>query len=282
MHLNALSDLSGRYDRIYCDIWGVLHNGVRKFASAERALVEFRQHGGQVALITNAPRPAQPIIAMLNRLGISSEAFDVIVSSGDVTQRLMAPYRGQIVHHVGPDYDLPLFEGTGVVRGEAADAKVLVVSDLDEKGEDLDDYRDRLTEWKQLGLKMICANPDKVVEVGDRMVICGGALADAYEAIGGEVEMAGKPFAPIYETARALLRERGLPEVAPERSLAIGDAERTDARGAANQGLDFLFVTGSIHASELHAGDGSIASENVEALLANTGVNLIGFMQKLA
>ena len=279
--LAALSQLSGRYDRLFCDIWGVVHNGVDQVPSAVAALNSFRATGGQVALISNAPRPSSFVRQTLTRMGIPNAAYDCVVTSGDVTQSLIAEFRGQTICHVGPAYDRNLFDGTGVLFGPAEAAEVLVVLDLDEKGEAIEDYAGDIERWKALGLRMICANPDRMVEIGDRIILCGGALADAYHEAGGEIIMAGKPYAPIYDLARQRLADAGLPEVGSDRTLAIGDSVRTDAAGARAQGADFLFVTGSIHAAELHE-DGSEADDRmVRDLVAPSGANLIGYMRNL-
>lgn len=282
LNLAALSQLNGRYDRLYCDIWGVVHNGVEQVPSAVAALKAFRAGGGQVALISNAPRPSSFVRQTLTRMGISKAAYDCVVTSGDVTQSLISQYRDRTICHIGPAYDRNLFDGTGVLFGPAEDAEVLVVSDLDEKGEAIEDYADDIEHWKRLGLKMICANPDRMVEIGDRIILCGGALADVYEAAGGEIVMAGKPYAPIYELARKRLAESGLPETTPDRTLAIGDSVRTDAAGAKAQGADFLFVTGSIHAAELHDNGSEADDTMVRDLVAPSGANLIGYMRNLA
>lgn len=282
--LESFAEICDHYGRVYCDIWGVVHNGMQQTPSAVEALTRFRAGGGQVALVSNAPRPNQYVQEMLASFGISKAAYDAIVTSGDVTRDLIKNYRGKIIHHVGPEYDRNLFDGTGVFFGPAEEAEILVVSDMDEKGEDISLYDDRLKLWRDLGLKMVCANPDKVVEVGDQLVVCGGALADLYEEVGGEVEMAGKPFAPIYDAAKARLTDLGLPQVSCSKTLAIGDAARTDAMGAANQNLDFIFITGSIHADELHANPEHTAvadAKKVEALMSPTNVHAVGYMKTL-
>lgn len=282
--LASFGEIIDDYSRVYCDIWGVVHNGKLQTKSAVDVLTRFRGQGGQVALVSNAPRPNQYVQNMLDGFGISDSAYDCIVTSGDVTRDLIKNYRGKIIHHVGPEYDRNLFDGTGVLFGTAEQAEILVVSDMDEKGEDISIYDDRLKLWCDLGLKMICANPDKVVEIGDQIIYCGGALADLYEEAGGEVEMAGKPFAPIYDAASARLGDLGLPDIPKTRTLAIGDAARTDATGAAIQNLDFLFITGSIHADELHQQTKHVDvadAKAVERLLAPTNVHAIGYMKTL-
>jgi len=280
--LEGLSAVAAEYPLILSDVWGVLHNGEWAFREAVDALTSYRGAGGRVALVTNAPRPAGPIVEMLDRLGVGREAYDVIVSSGDVTRGLIAGHAGGTVHHVGPDIDLPLFEGIDVARGGADEASAIIVTDLDDdERETPDSYRERMAHWLERGLPLICANPDKYVERGTTLFYCGGALADLYAEMGGEVVMAGKPFAPIYEEAIRLLGEKGAPEVPRNRILAIGDAVRTDARGAADQGLDFLFITDSVHAADMREMPGS-PEDRVDQLIAPSGVNLVGFMSALA
>jgi ribonucleotide monophosphatase NagD (HAD superfamily) len=142
-------------------------------------------------------------------------------------------------------------------------------------------YEADLALWLQRGLPLICANPDKFVEVGDKLVYCGGAMADIYAERGGQVLMAGKPFRPIYEEAFALAERAGGRAIAPGRVLAIGDSARTDAQGAANFGAELLFITGSIHAVELDA-FGRPDPAAIADLLAPSGVRLAGFMPRLA
>lgn len=235
-----------------------------------------------MVLITNAPRPSPPIVDMLDRLKVPREAYDAVVSSGDVTRTMLMPYRGQTLHYVGPPKDNDgLFEGLDITLGAAEDAKAVIVTDLDDDNETPDDYNDRITVWLKRKLPMICANPDRVVEHGDQLFYCGGALADLYEARGGMIKMGGKPYRPIYDEAlKAADKAAGRP-LDRSRILAIGDSVRTDAIGAANAGLDLLFVTGSIHASELDA-FGNPDPQAVRDLVAPSGARLRAFMPRLA
>lgn len=276
--LTGLSAIASNYEVLLCDIWGVLHNGLKRYPTAVEALVAYRRQGGKVALVTNAPRPRGPIIQMLDRLDVVRDAYDVIVSSGDVTRTLISEYEGRVVHNVGPAHDLPLYDGINVTRGSAEEASAIVVTDMDDRtNETLDDYDERLKLWLSRKLPLICANPDKVVEIGDQMIICGGSLAERYEKMGGKVLMAGKPYAPIYEEAL-----RRLDTNSPRhRMLAIGDAVHTDAHGAAGQGVPFLFITGSVHAAEIEAA-GEDGDALVTSLIAPSGANLVGHMQQLA
>lgn len=279
--LGGLSELSPRYDALLCDVWGVIHNGVRTFPGAAEALARFREAGGAVVLITNAPRPSGDILDMLRGLGVDGSSFDALVSSGDVTRAMIAPYRGRIVHHVGPEHDDDaLYEGLGVIRGRAEDAEVVVVTDLDTDFDTPDMYDERMALWRARGLPMIVANPDRVVEHGERLIYCGGALGDAYAARGGQVHMAGKPFAPIYEHALELAGQAFGGALDRPRVLAIGDSARTDATGAAAFDIDLLFITGSIHAGELDA-FGTPDPKAVAGLLEPTGARAVGFMPRL-
>jgi HAD superfamily hydrolase (TIGR01459 family) len=256
----GLSEISDRYDVILCDIWGVLHNGVASFAQASDALVSFRRRGGAVILISNAPRPSPPIARQVLKLGVSPDAFDTIVTSGDVTVGLMEQQPGVQVLHIGPERDLTLLDAVAEACGvrpklaSLEDAQYALCTGLrNDEVETLDDYESELQAMSVRGMAMICANPDIVIHRGETLIYCAGALARRYEELGGPVVYAGKPYAPIYERALALAEQiRGAP-IAKPRVLAIGDGMRTDIIGAAQAGLDVLFVTGGIHRS-LHKG----------------------------
>jgi HAD superfamily hydrolase (TIGR01459 family) len=278
----GLSSLAARYDAVLSDVWGVLHNGLAAHPSACDALVKFREEGKHVVLITNAPRPSAPIIAMLDRLGVPREAYDAIVSSGDVTRTMLENYRGKKVHYVGPpEENDALFEGLDLALGPAEQADAVVVTDLDTDDDTPDMYEERIALWRKRNLPLIAANPDRVVEHGNRIIYCGGAVADLYEAHGGRILMAGKPYRPIYREAQRLAEEAAGRPLERSRILAIGDSVRTDAIGAANYDLDLLFITGSIHAEELDA-FGKPDPAAIRALVAPSGAELAGFMPLLA
>ena len=280
--ISGLSDLSGRYDAVLSDVWGVIHNGVAAFPEAVEALRAFRRAGGRAVLITNAPRPSGPIVAMLDRLGVPRDAYDAIVSSGDATRAMIAKYRGRAIHHVGPPTeDDALYEGLDLRRTGPEEAEVVVVTDLDTDDDTPEMYRDRARYWLERRLPMICANPDRVVEHGDKIIYCGGALGDLYAAMGGMVHMAGKPYQPIYEEAFRLAEQAAGRALAKSRVLAIGDSVRTDATGAAQFGIDLLFITGSIHAAELDA-FGKPDPEAIADLLAPSRAHVAGYLPRLA
>ena len=252
----GLSEISDRYDVILCDIWGVLHNGVASFAQASEALVSFRRRGGAVILISNAPRPSPPVARQVLKLGVSPDAFDGVVTSGDVTIGLMKQQDGDRVLHIGPERDLSLFDAAMETTGarprlvSLEDAQYALCTGLrNDETETPDDYERELREMAIRGMVMLCANPDVVIHRGDTLVYCAGALARRYEDLDGSVIYAGKPHAPIYDRALALVeRVRGAPGN-KHRVLAIGDGMKTDIVGATRAGLDALFVTGGIHRS---------------------------------
>ena len=205
-----LGEISDRYDAILCDIWGVLHNGVASFVEASTSLAAFRRRGGAVVLITNAPRPSAVIGGQLLKLGVFPEAFDAVVTSGDVTIRLIEARIGDPLFHLGPARDLSLFEAAEAATGRRpalvplAEARYCVCTGLrDDRTETPEDYEDELRALGERSLPMVCANPDIVIHRGDTPVYCAGALARRYEEIGGEVVYAGKPYLPIYDRAIA-------------------------------------------------------------------------------
>ena len=246
------SALAPHYDAVLSDVWGVVHNGIVATPAACEALVRFRAQGKTVILITNAPRPGAVVTKFIDRVGVPREAYDGIVSSGDVTRAVMAARPGKRVFHLGPERDLPIFEGLGLSFVPMEQADYAVCTGLrDDETETAESYRAEFGEMRKRGLFMVCGNPDVVVERGDRLVYCAGSIADLYAGMGGKVLYAGKPYPPIYEMALEKAEAAVGHKVAPARVLAIGDSVRTDFTGARDFGVDFLFVTSGIHAEEL-------------------------------
>src|SRR5215472_16009062 len=245
--------LASDYDVVLCDVWGVVHNGVAAAPEAGDALARFRERGGTVVLITNAPRPGEKVARLtLDRLGVPREAYDGIVSSGDVTRALIAARTGAHVFHIGPERDLPLFDDLAAPLAPLERAHYAVCSGLvDDTVETPEDYHDLVARMRARALPMSCANPDVVVERGDQLVYCAGAIADLYAAAGGSVTYAGKPHRPIYEQALRMAGKARRTSPPPGRVLAIGDSVRTDLKGATAFGIDCLFITAGIHAEEL-------------------------------
>jgi HAD superfamily hydrolase (TIGR01459 family) len=244
------SSLAPDYDVLLCDVWGVVHNGVTAFPHACDALMRARARGAAVILITNAPRQSTVVARQLEKMHVPREIYDAIVSSGDVTRAVIEARPGQSLFHLGPERDRSMFTGFNVAPLETADYVVCSGLDNDDV-ETPENYRARLEIMLARKLFMVCANPDVVVERGDRLVYCAGSLADLYATMGGEVLYAGKPYRPIYDTALAKAQAAAGRKVAASRVLAIGDSVRTDLKGARTAGVDFLFVTSGIHAEEL-------------------------------
>jgi HAD superfamily hydrolase (TIGR01459 family) len=241
--------LARDYEALLCDVWGVVHNGLAAFPETCAALEQFRRDGGSVVLISNAPRPGAGVIRMLDRLGVARSAYDRIVTSGDVTREFVARRAGH-VYHLGPERDRGIFSGLDIQFGPIETAEYVVCTGLfDDETEGPEDYRPLFAQMQARNLMMLCANPDLLVERGERLVYCAGALAELYGSLGGNVLYAGKPHRPIYDEALAAVAAvRG---TRARRVLAIGDSVRTDLTGALAFGLDCLFVTGGIHAEEL-------------------------------
>jgi len=260
------------YDVLLSDVWGVVHNGVAATANACDALRQFRSQGGTVVLITNAPRPGDFVQRFIDGLKVPRESYDAIVSSGDVTRSLIRERAGERVGHIGPARDLPIFEGLGASLVSIENADYVVCSGLyDDTTEKPDDYDGIIATMLARKLKMICANPDIVVERGDQLVYCAGAVADRYAAKGGDVTYAGKPYRSIYEQAMAAARNARGQDTKRDRVLAIGDSVRTDLKGAAAFGVDCLFVTAGIHAEELGTRDNPDAAA-LSAMFADAQV----------
>ena len=249
--ISGLSALAGAYDAVLCDVWGVLHNGLTAFPAACEALVKWRATGGRVLLLTNAPRPADPIHAQLARLGVPREAYDDLLTSGDVTREILMSRPERAVLHIGPERDLALYEDLPIRLVGDDEAEAIVVTGLyDDTVETPDDYRERLASLARRRLPMVCANPDIIVERGTQKVWCAGALARVYEEYDGEVVLVGKPYPPVYEEARLRLAELSGRPFTDLKVLAIGDGLATDIRGAYGQKMDVLFVTAGIHGTD--------------------------------
>jgi HAD superfamily hydrolase (TIGR01459 family) len=267
--ITSLQDIAHDYDAVFCDVWGVLHNGVSKFAPAEAALRGIRASGRAVVLVTNSPRRASSVATFLSSIGISPDAFDAIATSGDVTRALIeaAPPR---LFHIGTQAHRELLEGLAVELVGEDRAEVVLASGLfDDNRETPDDYAALLQQLAEKHLPMICANPDIVAQRGDRMVWCAGALARDYAALGGKVQLAGKPFAPIYDFAASRIGG-----IEGRRALAIGDGLATDIKGANDYGLDVLLILDGIHADTIGDDPASVAASlDREALSATYVMN---------
>jgi HAD superfamily hydrolase (TIGR01459 family) len=271
--IQGLEDIAGEYDALLCDVWGVLHNGVRAFPNAVDALEKFRQGGGRVVLVTNAPRPSPPIRLQLKGLGVPDDAYDALVTSGDVTRTVIAARPGVKLLHIGHERDLTFYEGLDAKLVPEAEAELISCTGLfDDNVETPETYRELFGRLVKRRLPMVCANPDIVVERGDKLIYCGGALARLYSEMGGEAILVGKPHAPIYTAAKKRLAEFGV-----RRILAVGDGLPTDIRGAVENGVPVLFVTGGIHAADFGP-HGDPDGERVAARLHAEGLSAVAYI----
>lgn len=267
--LPRLSAVADDYDVLLCDVWGVIHNGRESWAEACDALTRFNERGGHVVLISNSPRPASDVIAQLDALNVPRSSWKAFVTSGDATRAELAKRAPGPAMAIGPARDATTYEGTGLTLVDnTADAAFLSVTGLvDDATETPEDYRERLLPAAERGLDLICANPDRIVQKGDQIIYCAGAIADLYEEMGGKVIMAGKPFAPIYDLALIEAEKLLGGTVDRKRVLCIGDGTITDVLGAQNQQLDCLFIAQGIHGDAAKNDDGTLDPARAAKLL---------------
>ena len=262
----------------FLDIWGVLHNGFKPYASAVEACMTFRKAGGHVVLVSNSPRPRAGVIRQLDDIGVDRQAFDDLITSGDVSRALIAELAPGPVFHIGPGRDLPLFDGLGIgLTGEGMGIAAVCTGLYDDESETPNDYASTLQALRVNETPMICANPDITAERGGKIIYCAGAIAQAYEALGGRVRYAGKPYAPIYEAALQIASRLCGASVTKDRVLAIGDGVETDIRGASASGIRSVYI-----ASGVHVARGVPQLEAVRTLFATEPLPPIAAMTALA
>lgn len=258
--ITSIAPIATKTRAWFVDIWGVMHNGVAPFASAVDACIAYRRQGGIVVLLSNAPRPNASVAAQLDRIGISREAYDAIVSSGDISRGLIASLGTAPIYHLGPDRDLALYEGLGVAPGDAASARTIICTGLfDDETQTPRDYLQTLTGCAARSIAMICANPDLAVERGGRIIPCAGAVAALYEQLGGAVTYAGKPHLPIYDATFALVNRLAGQPIARDQVLAIGDGVLTDIAGAARVGIASVYIASAVNLGEAPLDQPSLA-----------------------
>ena len=255
--VESLAEISHQYDAVFCDLWGCLHNGLEPFPDAVDALRTFRTSGGTVLLLTNAPRPRGSVAEQLDKIGVPRECWDVIATSGDSARAAMLTGAvGQKVWHIGQPHDEPFFEPMSLID-DAVDITRVALDEADgiictgpfDPYADPQDMRAEFLLAKTKGLKLLCANPDIVVDRGEHREWCAGALAQLYSEMGGESLYFGKPHPPIYDLARRRLQQFGKP-ASDDRILAIGDGIVTDVPGGIGENIDTLFVTGGLARQE--------------------------------
>jgi HAD superfamily hydrolase (TIGR01459 family) len=262
--LSGLAGITDSRKAWFCDVWGVLHDGVSAFPAAVDACRAFLRRGGEIILVSNSPRTSAPVLEHLHLVGVPRDCFTALVTSGDVTRSYVEAYAGKPMFHLGPERDKCLFEGLKVQFVSAKSAGIAVCTGFfDEDQETVEDYEPMLAALAARGVPMICANPDLVVERGSRLVPCSGLLAQRYEALGRTVIQAGKPYPPIYEAAMRKL-SKPLPRSA---ILAIGDGIHTDIVGACAQGIDAIYIASRVNLGD--AAEDGLTPPMLEALFAS-------------
>lgn len=257
--INSFDEISDQYEAVFCDLWGCLHNGRKPFAAAVAALEKFNAAGGVTLLLTNSPRPKPSVETQLDGIGVSRDLYQEVATSGDSARAALASGAyGRNVYHIGPQRDLPFFapdpdipglETINLVPMEQADC-VVCTGLWDDQTETPDDYAATFLNAKNRGLELLCANPDIVVDHGDKRIFCAGALAKAYTERGGTSHYFGKPHPPIYDLARNRLTAIAGRVIDDKRILCIGDGILTDVLGAVNEDFDCLFISGGLAATE--------------------------------
>ncbi|MEP1964768.1 TIGR01459 family HAD-type hydrolase [Tateyamaria sp.] len=255
--VSSLAEISQRYDALFVDLWGCVHNGVHALPDAVAALQTYRKSGGKVVLVTNSPRPRAGVTKQLVQFGVPDDAWDTIATSGDSARAAM--FRGvvgQKVFFIGQPGEEKFFEPIGVIKDPIDvqmvpldQAEGIVCTGPRDPMADPDAMRAEFLMAKQMGLKLLCANPDIVVDRGEVREWCAGALAQLYTEMGGESLYFGKPHPPIYDLARRRLFELGV-DVPDSNILAIGDGVLTDVAGAMGEDIDSLFISGGLAAAE--------------------------------
>jgi HAD superfamily hydrolase (TIGR01459 family) len=255
--IDSLADIANRYDVLLVDLWGCVHNGITAHAEAVAALRGFKQGGGTVVLLTNAPRSRQDVARQLERLNVPEDCYDSIATSGDSARAAM--FRGAVgekVWFMGQPFDESFFDPLDLIdtpvtiqRVALEDAEGIVCCGPFDPFADPAVNRPQFLYAKQKGLKLLCANPDIVVDRGEEREWCAGALAALYTEMGGESLYFGKPHPPIYDLARRQIAALEI-DVDPSRILAIGDGVHTDIDGAMGEDIDSLFISGGLAAAE--------------------------------
>ena len=281
--ITAAGPLLSKYTAIFCDVWGVAHDGHSAYATANDALKRFRDQGGVVVMVSNAPVPNTRVAEMLDRVGFWRDAWDAIVSSGDIALCHVSDKDYRRPYLIGPyDRDATFFDALpqpGVQQ--LKDADVIVCTGLnDDVREKPEDYRALLEAGLELELPFVCANPDLVVDVGGVFYYCAGAIAEIYEDLGGDVCWAGKPHRSAFETARWEAERVHRAPIAREKIIAIGDGLRTDIKAAQGMGINAIFITSGIHRNETMV-DGEIDSGLMESLFSKDSPPAVAAMSQL-
>ena len=244
--VNNFSEISNQYNALICDIWGVIHNGQELFPGINECLLNFKMLNNVVILLSNAPRPSSYVSSVLDKLGFKDECYDGIITSGDLTKKsLNEKIFGENCYHIGPERDLNIFEGTNVNRVDFNNSDFIFVTGLfNDEIEDENDYLDLLNSARKREMTLVCANPDLLVQRGDKLIPCAGLISKTYEEMGGKVVNIGKPFSPIFKEAIEMVKKNS--RFDEHKILVVGDGLETDIKGANSIGLDSILVLGGL------------------------------------
>jgi HAD superfamily hydrolase (TIGR01459 family) len=244
--IESLDAIAGNYDLIICDLWGVMHDGIKLHADAARAIRRAREAGAATIFLSNAPRPRFYVREHLIDMGLDPELSDFIVTSGGLARDdVRDNFSGAKLYHMGPGSDRNTIDGLPVNEVKTlSEAGVIVATGLDYPSPDL--HRAYLEEAATRRIPLLCANPDRVVHVGNQLFYCAGSVADLYAEMGGVVHWFGKPMVSAFE---ACIKEVGLAKGA--KALMIGDSLKTDIAGANAANMDSLLIASGLHREEL-------------------------------
>jgi len=256
--IDQFADISGQYDAAFVDLWGCMHNGVKALPDAVAAMQAYRAAGGVVVLVTNSPRPWDSVARQINGLGVPDDAWDAIATSGDSARAAM--FRGIVGEKIwfmgesprDDDFFKPLKiidDPVNIQKVPLEEAEGIVCCGPFDPLADVDVNRPEFLYAKTKGLKLLCANPDIIVDRGEVREWCAGALAALYTEMGGESLYFGKPHPPIYDLARRRLAALKHAPSDP-RIIAIGDGIGTDILGGMQEDIDTLFISGGLAAKE--------------------------------
>ena len=251
--IKTFSEISDKYTAVICDLWGCLHNGVESFPEALRALEDFKASNGKVVLVTNAPRPIANVEHQIASLGIKETHYDMLLTSGELTSNYIDKIsENQLsIFHIGGKRHHSIYKDMIHEKKISIEVENIAHSDLivctepfNPSKDQLSDYDNTLKAGIDKDLTLLCANPDLVVDVGDKREMCAGSLALMYKEMGGNVIYFGKPHKNIYQEVYSFLNK--VCESKVKSILCIGDGLTTDIRGANNEKLDSLLVVGGL------------------------------------
>ena len=238
----GLKSIINEIDLLFIDIWGVLHNGIKLYEESVNVLNKLEQYKKEYILLTNAPRPNNTVIRFLKNMGLDDRKCSRVSTSGEVALKyLKSKYKDLKFYHVGPPRDFDLFKSFEEFKVNNLDECDFIICTglYDNFSEDLNYYKDLLK--NKIDKKMVCTNPDLIVDRGSKRELCAGSVAKIFENLGGEVEYFGKPYPLIYNKSA---------DIKNKKIICIGDNLNTDIRGANIQNFKSLFITTGVHNNE--------------------------------